>query len=116
MIEIELSHFNTSLKLLNCQFFMNEVVSLIAVKVSNYKQCDTAVDNISCLFHSKLSIINITFIANEGKLLRLYSEELPPCKSFIYIENIYMDFNSNYNYKNDIVLYIENLNVYVNKH
>ena len=111
VIIIRLSHYNMTLTLSNCQFYKNVAPSLIAVKVSNYDQCEIPLD-VSCFSQSNVSITNIMFERNEGNLLRLFSDELAPCKSAIFIGSISMVFNTNY--LNNF-MYIENLNIYINE-
>ena len=112
MIIIRLSHYNMTLILSNCKFYNNEASSLIAVKVSNYDQCEIPL-SVSCFSQSNVSITNIVFDRNKGNLFRLLSDELAPCKSTVFIGSINMDGNTNY--LNNFVIYIENLNIYINE-
>ena len=112
VIVIRLSPYNMTLTLSNCRFYKNEAPSLIAVKVSNYDQCEIPLDA-SCFSQSNVSITNIVFDGNTGNLFRLLSDELAPCKSNIFIGS--MRIYSNNNFLNNFVMYMENFNIYINE-
>ena len=85
MVHITLSHYNTTLTVINCQFLNNQVAHVVSVATLNFKQCGILFSR-SCVFSSHVTIKNFSFIKNEGILLELSSTSLEstPCANYIF--------------------------------
>ena len=117
LIKITLSHFNAALTLSNCNFHRNEGTFIVQLTLEEFDHFKYKFPiNTSCHFASNITVNHLVYYENRGQILSLDGSKLAPCMNSVFIEHINMHWNTNYDYDNHIVIYIQNLIVHINGH
>ena len=95
MMVIKLSHINATLTISNCYFLRNHGIVIVTVEVLEYSKSKLPF-NSSCVLLSTITITKFSGIENKGNLLNLHGFGLMPCKNLLFIEDLYVYWNTNY--------------------
>ena len=115
LLQVTLSQFNATMTLSNCSFHKNEGSPIVSVSVMEFDHFKYKFPiNTSCIFASNITVTCSVYYDNTGKLFSLYGSKLTPCKNSMFIDHISMYWNHNYDFGDDVVIYIQNFTVSIN--
>ena len=121
LINIQLCQYNMILHLSKCQFLRNHgkpVLSIHVISESIHDQFVTQV-NVSCIFASSVTIDYCSFIENVGSVLKtalVSRNKFEPCLNPVFLANISMLRNNNFDYANNVIIVMMNLFVQIYGH